>query len=154
MAGDRIGSLLLQWFTPVLIAPLTCVGGVNTDYCDPAAGGHRGQPVPEPRSRDGGDGAPEGLPALAAAHGFPAGDAGLGEVEVLHRNRRTPVLLCGPAATTGAAIRRIGLLTDNTVPPTTDKPSSPQTSDSLSPLNTHFRAVFGQQLQPPRLVTP
>ena len=58
----------------------------------------------------------------------------------------------GPATTTGAAIRRNRPLMDNlmdkTVPPTIDKPSSPQTRDSLSPPNAHVRAVFGQQLQP------
>ena len=86
MAGDRIGRLLLQGLTQVLIAPPAGVGGINADDRDPAAGGHRGQPVPELRGGDTGDGAPEGLPALSATHGFPAGGAGVGEVEILHHD--------------------------------------------------------------------
>ncbi len=34
VAGDRIGSLLLQRLTPVLVAPFAGVGGVDSDDRD------------------------------------------------------------------------------------------------------------------------
>ncbi len=41
MPGDRFGSLLLQGFTPVLLAPLAGVGGIHPDHRDAAVGAMR-----------------------------------------------------------------------------------------------------------------
>ncbi|BBX95908.1 hypothetical protein MLAC_12020 [Mycobacterium lacus] len=70
----------------MLAAPQAGVGRIDTDYCDAAAGGHRGEPVPETPSRDTRDGAPQPLPTLPAAQCFASGGAGIGEIEVLHRD--------------------------------------------------------------------
>ncbi|MDT5051790.1 MAG: hypothetical protein QOF66_156, partial [Mycobacterium sp.] len=43
MAGDRVGSLLLQGFHPVLGAPFAGVGRIHPDDRDPAAGRHGGE---------------------------------------------------------------------------------------------------------------
>jgi hypothetical protein len=71
MAGDRIGSLLLQGFTPVLGAPFAGVCRIDTDHRNTAAGDHRGQAVPELGGADAGDGAAERFPAPAPAPGLP-----------------------------------------------------------------------------------
>ena len=94
-------------------------------------------------------------PANSRRYSEPSNSPDLGQRRGLRLRRVQPGaerLPDGPATTTGAAIRRNRPLMDNlmdkTVPPTIDKPSSPQTRDSLSPPNAHVRAVFGQQLQP------
>ena len=94
MAGDggRIGSLLLQGFTPVLGAPPAGVGRVYADHRDAAAGWPSrsagcGTSRWGSRPRCGGV-----VSRAAAAQGFAAGGAGIGEVEVLHHHRRAAVL--------------------------------------------------------------
>jgi hypothetical protein len=72
MPGDWFGSLLLQGFTPMLIAPAAGVGGVHPDHGDAAAGGDADQPGPKPRGGDTRYGAAQPLSAFPAAEGFPA----------------------------------------------------------------------------------
>jgi hypothetical protein len=95
MAGDRVGSLLLQGFRPVLGAPFSCVGRIDADDRDAAAGGHCGQAGAEARSGDAGHGAAEPFPTFAAAHGVAAGGAGIGEVEALDHHRSAPSMGSG-----------------------------------------------------------
>jgi hypothetical protein len=87
MAGDLSGSLLLQRLTPVLIAPLTRVRGIDTDDRDAAAGCHRGQTITELAGGDASHGAPELFSTPTTTHGFATRGTGIAEVEVLHRDR-------------------------------------------------------------------
>ena len=79
----------------MLGAPAAGVGGVHPDHGDPMAGGHRGQPGPQPPGGNTGYRAAQSLSPRAAAQSFSAGDASVGEVEVLHHHRRAVVLLGG-----------------------------------------------------------
>ncbi|MCX5379684.1 hypothetical protein [Streptomyces sp. NBC_00091] len=56
--------------------------------------GHAAQAFAEARGGQSGDGAPEGLAAFAASHGFPAGGAGVFETEVLDRQASAAVEFC------------------------------------------------------------
>ena len=86
--GDRVGSLLLKGCAPVLGAPAAGVGRIHPDDRDPAPRGHAAQPGAEPSGGDASNGAAQPFPALATAEGFPAGGARVGEVQVLHHDRR------------------------------------------------------------------
>jgi hypothetical protein len=70
----------------VLISPHAAVGGIDREQVYAVAVGLGGEPVAEHRGRDAGDRLAEAFTAGSAAHGFPAHGAGVGEVEVLHRN--------------------------------------------------------------------
>jgi hypothetical protein len=87
------GSLLLQGFTPVLVAPAAGVGRVHADHRDSAADRHADQPIPELGGGNSSDVATQSFPPFSAAEGFPAGGAGVGEVEILRHDRRAVVLL-------------------------------------------------------------
>ena len=91
--GGRIGSLLLEGFAPVLGTPAAGVGRIHPDDCDPVARRHAGEPGAELPRGDASDGAAQSLSALTAAQCFPAGGSRVGEVEVLHHNRPTLVLV-------------------------------------------------------------
>ena len=77
----------------MLGTPAAGVGRIHPDDRDPAAGGHPGQPSAELSGRDASDGAAQSLSALSAAQGLAPGGARIGEVEVLHHDRRAVVLL-------------------------------------------------------------
>src|SRR5574340_167694 len=86
----RIESL--QGGQPMLSAPAGGICRVDSDPRDPRGGGHRREPVTELRGRQTRYGAPEPFPPCAAAHGFPAGGAGVLEAEVFDADRGTPGL--------------------------------------------------------------
>ncbi len=77
----------------MLGAPAAGVGRIHPDHRDAAAGGHGGQPVAELGGRDTGNGAAQPFAALTAAQGFAAGGARVGEIKVLHHDRRAILLL-------------------------------------------------------------
>ena len=77
----------------MLGTPAARVGRIHPDHGDPATAGHTDQPGTETRGGDAGYRAAQSLSALSAAEGFPAGDARVGEVEVLHHHRRAVLLL-------------------------------------------------------------
>jgi hypothetical protein len=93
MLRDHIGRLLLQWFTPMVVAPSAGVGRVDSDYCDSAASRHGDQTSTELTSRDPGDRASEIFPAGAAAQRFPPRQSGVSEVEVFYCDRYAGALL-------------------------------------------------------------
>ncbi len=77
----------------MLVSPLAGVDGVHADDRHAASGGHTGQPIPEPSGGDAGDGAAQAFCAFPAAQGLAPGGPRVSEVEVLHHDRRTVVLL-------------------------------------------------------------
>jgi hypothetical protein len=85
--GCRVGSLLLQGFTPMFGAPLAAVYRVHPDHGDAAAGSHRDETGAEITRRDRGHGATQPLAALAASQSFASGGAGVGKIKVLHHHR-------------------------------------------------------------------
>jgi hypothetical protein len=89
MPRHRIGSLLLQGFCPVLVAPFAGVCGVDPDYRDAAVGGHAGKAVAEFSGRDARHDASQPFPTLAAAESFTPDGARVGEIEILHDDRST-----------------------------------------------------------------
>jgi hypothetical protein len=80
MTGDRSASLLLQGFTPMLVAPPAGVGRIDADDRDAVSGGHGGEAIAELRSGDARHRTTKPFPTPAAAHGFAAGSAGTDEV--------------------------------------------------------------------------
>jgi hypothetical protein len=88
MPGDRIGSLLLQGFGPVLGPPLTGVGRIDPDDRDAPSGRHRAQPGAELAGGNAGHGTAEPFPPVSVAQRVAAGGAGIGEVQVLDHHRR------------------------------------------------------------------
>ncbi len=78
----------------MLTSPLTGVGRVHADNGNAAAGRHGGQPGTELAGGYAGHDAAEPLAALRATKGFPADDAGIGKVEVLHHHSGTSCAFC------------------------------------------------------------
>jgi hypothetical protein len=88
VSGDVLVGL-----TPVLVTPGTGIGGVDGKQFDTVLAGLGGKPVAEHRGRDAGHSFAEAFPARSLADGFAAHGAGVGEVEVLHRNSADAMLL-------------------------------------------------------------
>jgi hypothetical protein len=77
----------------VLVAPAAGVGGIHPDHGDAAPGGHRRQPGTKPGGGYTSDGAAQPFSAFATAKRISADCPRIGEVEVLHHDRRTVLLL-------------------------------------------------------------
>ncbi len=77
----------------MLVPPAGGVGRIHPDHGDATPGGHRGEPGAEPAGEDSGHGAAQPFPPLAAAQVFPAGRPRVGEVKILHHDRRTAAML-------------------------------------------------------------
>jgi hypothetical protein len=88
---DRSSCRAVQRLLPVLAAPHARPRGIHRDDPQPSVGGHADQQVPELPGRHPSHDPAEGLAAPAAAEGLPAGTAGVGEVEVLDRQRAAAV---------------------------------------------------------------
>jgi hypothetical protein len=84
---DRPSCRAVQRLLPVAAAPHAGPRGIHRDDPQPSVGGHADQQVPELPGRHPSHDPAEGLAAPAAAEGLPTGVAGVGEVEVLHRQR-------------------------------------------------------------------
>lgn len=78
----------------MLTPPRAGVGRVDAEDRHLTPGSHGAQSVPEFPGGYPGDGAAEAFPALAAAHGFSAGRAGIDEIEILHHDRGAAVGMC------------------------------------------------------------
>ena len=77
----------------MLIAPPTCVGGIDTDDRNTAARCHRGQTITELGGGNTGHGAPELFAMTTTTQRFATRGTGIGKVEVLHRDRHTMIAL-------------------------------------------------------------
>jgi hypothetical protein len=75
------GDVLVR-LSPVLVSPCGGVGGVDREQADAVSVRLRGEPVPEDGGGDSGHGGAETFTSLATAHRFPAGLAGICEVQV------------------------------------------------------------------------
>jgi len=98
VVSGGLGTVCCEWFVPVLRAPFGGVGGVDGDHTDSVLGRHADEPCAELARGHAGD----DLPEPASASMFFAG-GGVGEVEVLNRDRRDRVV-GGPVQHTGQGV--------------------------------------------------
>jgi hypothetical protein len=95
---SRIGRLLVPFregLEPVLGPPSGGIRRIDRDDRDPDFCSHRNQSVPELASRDACDGTAEPLATHSAARRFPGRAAGVGEVQILNRDRLAATPLGG-----------------------------------------------------------
>jgi hypothetical protein len=92
----------------VLISPHAAVGGIDREEAHAVSARLRGEAVAEHRGRDAGHRLAEAFTAGSAAHGFAPDGAGVGEIEIFHRDGADAVAL-GVVQELGDRVPHLGI---------------------------------------------